>query len=529
MAQRTRLVFPALAAAGILWGTTVPLSKLALAWLAPGWLAFARFALAAALLTVVSRPKLRAACSPAILITGAAGYGGSVLLQNLGVERTSVTHAALLVGATPVLVAVLAAVLGHGAPRPVGWLGIGLSLAGVAIVAAGRGAGSSVAGDGLVLTAQLAAAGFTVSQARLLRGRDPVAVTALQLTAAAAAVLPAALAGGPAQAGPASPAALLATGGLVLAGTVLPTTLFAFAQSRVPAAIAGAFLNLEPLFGAVIGILLFGNPVGPAQVAGGAAVVAGLGLSSCQAVRVGGNDRPGRAGPRLSSRPGLALSGDEPHQRRQPQATRRPADMNGELVPGRNPAGKRLVITSKRPSRNGQPRVSHLVRSSPDDRERCEGADGTPPARRVSRLGHVHLDHLLARSAAAVADAHGQLEIASLAEPRRAVERLTFPGRVPQARPERVARHPTGDVVAAIADQQPLVVVQHAVPRGRGVQDRAVGLGGRHRYRQPATGLCAPEQHVGQRGAELLAGKPRVDDGGRQPAQPTASAQACPS
>ncbi len=28
-----RLVFPALVAAGILWGTTVPLSKLALAWL----------------------------------------------------------------------------------------------------------------------------------------------------------------------------------------------------------------------------------------------------------------------------------------------------------------------------------------------------------------------------------------------------------------------------------------------------------------------------------------------------------------
>jgi len=40
----------ALTAAGLLWGTTVPLSKLALLWLAPGWLTVLRFGLAAAVL-----------------------------------------------------------------------------------------------------------------------------------------------------------------------------------------------------------------------------------------------------------------------------------------------------------------------------------------------------------------------------------------------------------------------------------------------------------------------------------------------
>ena len=435
MTQRSRLVFPALAAAGILWGTTVPLSKLALAWLTPGWLAFARFALAAALLTVVSRSRLRANFRPAILITGAAGYGGSVLLQNLGIERTSVTHAALLIGAAPVLVVVLAAVLGHGVPRPLAWLGFGLSLAGVTIIAAGRGAGSSLAGDGLVLAAQLASAGFTVSQARLLRGRDPVAVTALQLTAAAVAVLPAALAGGAAQVAAASPTAVIATAGLVLAGTVLPTTLFAFAQSRVPAAVAGAFLNLEPLFGAVIGILLFGNPLGPAQIAGGAAVVVGLGLTSYQAVRAehsrqpavpaasreaaapagtaersplaGRSSGPGRTGPRSSSRPGLALSGDQSHQRGQPQVTRRPADVHGELVTRRYPAGQRLVVASERPSWDRQPGLRDLAPSGTNHPEGCQGADRPPPARRIARLGYVDLHDLFARPAAAIANAHG--------------------------------------------------------------------------------------------------------------------------
>jgi O-acetylserine/cysteine efflux transporter len=285
MNNSRRLVFPALISAGVLWGTTVPLSKVALAWLPPASLALIRFALAAALLMLVSRSKLRAAFSPAILVTGALGYGGSVVLQNFGVERTSVTHAALLIGATPVLVAIIAAVCGHSIARPAAWAGFALSLAGVAVIAAGRGGGASMGGDGLVLAGQLASAGFTVSQARLLRGRDPVAVTALQLMAAAVVTLPLALLTGGVHTGPVSPAAVLATAALVLIGTVAPTTLFALAQSRVSADVAGAFLNLEPLVGAAAGTVLFANPLGVVQLGGGAAILAGIGLSSLQAVR----------------------------------------------------------------------------------------------------------------------------------------------------------------------------------------------------------------------------------------------------
>ena len=285
MTNNRRVIFLALIAAGVLWGTTVPLSKLALGWIAPGWLVFARFSLAGAILMVASRSRLRQAWSPAILISGGLGYGGSVLLQNLGIERTSVTHAALLIGATPVLVALIAAALRHSVARPLAWAGFGLSLAGVAFIASGQGSGSTLGGDGLVLAAQFVSASFTVSQARLLRGRDPLAVTGLQLMSAAVMVLPVALATEHHMAGPASPAALLATVGLVIAGTVGPTALFAFGQSKVAADVAGAFLNIEPLVGAMLGMALFADPLGPAQVAGGFAIVAGIGLSSYQVAR----------------------------------------------------------------------------------------------------------------------------------------------------------------------------------------------------------------------------------------------------
>jgi len=169
--------------------------------------------------------------------------------------------------------------------RPVAWAGFGLSLAGVGFIASGQGSGSTLGGDGLVLAAQLVSASFTVSQARLLRGRDPIAVTGLQLMSAAVMVLPVALSTEHRLAGSVSASALLATIGLVVAGTVGPTTLFAFGQSKVAADVAGAFLNIEPLVGAVIGTALFADPLGPVQVAGGLAIMTGIGLSSYQVVR----------------------------------------------------------------------------------------------------------------------------------------------------------------------------------------------------------------------------------------------------
>src|SRR5580658_4171788 len=159
MNTNRRRAVAALIAAGLLWGTTVPLSKLALEWLSPGWLTAARFGLAAAvLLAATPRAKLRAAFTPKVLVAGALGYGGSVLVQNIGITRTSVTHAALLIGAVPVLVAVIAALWQHTVARPVAWAGFAVSLAGAGLVTEGGGGGASGAGDGLVLLSLLLSA-----------------------------------------------------------------------------------------------------------------------------------------------------------------------------------------------------------------------------------------------------------------------------------------------------------------------------------------------------------------------------------
>src|SRR6266566_4105576 len=227
MNTNRRHAVTALIAAGLLWGTTVPLSKLALEWLSPGWLTAARFGLAAAVLLAAAllttgrttgRARLRAAFTPAVLVSGALGYGGSVMVQNAGILRTSVTHAALLIGAVPVLVAVIAAVWYRTVARPVAWFGFAVSLGGVGLITVGGGGGgATLAGDGLVLASLLLSATVTVAQSRLLAGRDPVAVTAVQFLGAALGALPVALCTSGTPAAPGGPGPVLALAALAAA------------------------------------------------------------------------------------------------------------------------------------------------------------------------------------------------------------------------------------------------------------------------------------------------------------------------
>ena len=186
-----RRAVAALTAAGLLWGTTVPLSKLALGWLPPGWLTLVRFGLAAAILLVRGPPAAAGRLHPA-----RAGLGrGRVRRVGRGAERLHRPDQRQPRG--PADWRHAGSGRGHrGAVAPMPWRARWPGRASrcrwpasVWSPAAGAG-GATVGGDGLVLASLLLSAAFTVAQARLLRGRDPVAVTAVQFLGAALAVLP---------------------------------------------------------------------------------------------------------------------------------------------------------------------------------------------------------------------------------------------------------------------------------------------------------------------------------------------------
>jgi drug/metabolite transporter (DMT)-like permease len=247
------------------------------------WLTFARFAIAAPLLAIAGRRGLGNAFSLHTAAVGAVGFGAVIMLQNAGIERTSVSHAAVVVGVVPVLVALLAASMGQGRARRVSWGGYALALGGIALIAGTGGGGASPQGDLLVLGSAALSAAFIVIQPRLLAGRDAAAVTAVEFAAGALIALPLAMLTEAAPSTPADITPVLALVALALAGTLLPFWLFAYGQARVPAQLAGAYMNLEPVVGAAVGWTVFGSTAAMPQIAGALAVLAGIVLSTLPA------------------------------------------------------------------------------------------------------------------------------------------------------------------------------------------------------------------------------------------------------
>lgn len=260
------------------------MTKVALGGLGPSWLTVLRFAVAGLILVAVLRPRLRDV-RPALVFWGALGYGACIAVQNVGLTRTSVTHAALLVGAVPVMVALMAVVFDRARVRATAWAGFGLSLAGIAVVAGSGGGDATLLGDALVFVSVVIGSAFTIVQARLLPGQDVIAVSAAQFLASAALIAPiAVVTEGIPGAGTAgwSTSALLAAAVLATAGTVLPYTLFAIGQTGVAPQVAGVFLNLETLVAALIGATLFGEAMGGGQAIGALVLLVGIYLSTAK-------------------------------------------------------------------------------------------------------------------------------------------------------------------------------------------------------------------------------------------------------
>jgi O-acetylserine/cysteine efflux transporter len=278
MKQRNAII--SLLVAGAIWGSSVALSKLSLGWLDASWLTALRFGVAAPVLAVIARRRLRAACDGRVVLVGAVGYGITMLLQNAGIAHTSVSHAAIIVGAVPVIVAVVSAGLGQGRASGVAWAGYGVALLGIVLVAKGGGGGASSGGDLLVLASVVMSAAMIAVQPALLAGRDAAAVTAVQFAAASLVTLPVALITGGLPPAPASAGPVIAFLVLALVGTVVPFWLFAHGQKGTSAEFAGAMVNIEPLVGAMVGWVAFADPVRVWQIVGAAAVVVGILLST---------------------------------------------------------------------------------------------------------------------------------------------------------------------------------------------------------------------------------------------------------
>ncbi|MFN3598000.1 MAG: DMT family transporter [Rubricoccaceae bacterium] len=286
-----RLAFAALALAGVLWGTSFLLGKVALTELGPTTLILYRFALASAVLLPLVRwsgvplglPEWR------LVLLGALLAGPLMfVMQFEGLARTTAASAALLVAVAPPLLAIGAAVVDREWPGRVTWAAVALSSVGALALVGGPGGGGALLGDALCLLSMVAAVGWTLVSRRLGRRIGAWPATALQFAVGAVLLVPLALwrDGAPPLVLSAPVAgAVLALG---LACTALTFGLWNWAVLRVEAAQAGVIANLEPLVGAVLGVALLGETVGGWAVLGGALLLGAAYLTTRAEARARG-------------------------------------------------------------------------------------------------------------------------------------------------------------------------------------------------------------------------------------------------
>jgi drug/metabolite transporter (DMT)-like permease len=204
------------------------------------------------------------------------------MIQFYGLNLTTVSHAALMVGTMPVILATGAAIFTHERLDLTGWMALLGSTAGVALIVLSSRQGATrngnVWGDLLVIVSLVIALAWVLLNQHLMKGGlSPLSVTSWGLLTGTGmlAVWVLAMDGPPPLHGLGFPvwAAVAASG---LLSTAAATLLWNWGMHRVPASRAGVFLNIEPALGSILGVTLLGDRLGPGAWAGGVLIVAAV-------------------------------------------------------------------------------------------------------------------------------------------------------------------------------------------------------------------------------------------------------------
>ena len=284
------LGYGACALAGALWGTGFYFGRLALNEMSVEHMVLYRFLFASlGMLPVVlmnlRRFHLTASELRLLLLSAAFGIPIQFLLQFHGLALTTVSHASLMVGAMPVLLAAAAAFFAPKGSREehldwLGWLALTGSTVGAALIVLGSHRGPStrgqpsLAGDLLVVFSLFIALFWILFNQRLMRRHNHIVVTAYGIalgTVMLGLYVPFAYGPPPIHGVSLKAWAALAASGLLCTATT--TLLWNWGIHHVPAARAGVFLNIEPALGSWLGVRLLGEHLGPFAWAGGALIL----------------------------------------------------------------------------------------------------------------------------------------------------------------------------------------------------------------------------------------------------------------
>jgi drug/metabolite transporter (DMT)-like permease len=273
--------YAACALAGTFWGMGFFFGKIAFSQFAVGHFVLYRFLFACAgILPVMHAPQFSRREWKLLLAASFFGIPLQFMIQFEGLKLTTVSHAALMVGTMPVILAFGATVFTHERLDRKGWLALLGSTAGVALIVAsgshGAIGGGNLWGDLLVVASLLIALAWVLLNRHLMAlGRSPLSVTGWGLlTGTAMLAIWVFLSSGPPPIHGIRLNVWLAVAASGVLSTAASTLLWNWGIHRVPASRAGVFLNIEPALGSILGVTLLGDRLGPGAWGGGALIIA---------------------------------------------------------------------------------------------------------------------------------------------------------------------------------------------------------------------------------------------------------------
>lgn len=294
MATRTGLGTTLTISSALLFSTS---GLLAAAVMAAGWgpaqAASARIVLAALILlpaiALVRRRalRLRGHDLPLVFAMGLFGVIGAQLCYFIAVSRVSVGIAMVLEYMAPVLVALWIRVVRKARLRRPVWLGIGLAMLGLAMIAQlWQGLKLDTIGFIAGLGSAVSTAGYYLIAERGAAKHDPVGLTVWSMLVGAVLIsfvsppwtLPFHLFGAPTTIGGAHPSVWLLILLVAVVSTVLPYLIGTISLKWVSSTVASVLGLIEPLMAVVLAWVLLGQTLDGVQIAGAVVLLGGAAL-----------------------------------------------------------------------------------------------------------------------------------------------------------------------------------------------------------------------------------------------------------
>jgi drug/metabolite transporter (DMT)-like permease len=269
----------------VIWAGNFIVVKTAVAVLPPAGFTFLRFSLASVTLLLLLRWREGTIGLPrrdfiALFVLGGLGFGVYQLLWTFGLTTVAAGDSALIIAATPVLVAVLAVLARSDVLTRSKLLGSIVSFLGVAIVIAsgpGLSLGGSLTGEAITLLAAVCWATYTAFAAPYLWRYSPLRATTWATVAGTVVLAPVAVA----QLSSVDPARIDGS----VAGAVLYSGMLSAGMANVIVSNgirlvgptrAAAYQFLVPALAVVLAYLFLAEPIRPGQILGGVVIVVGV-------------------------------------------------------------------------------------------------------------------------------------------------------------------------------------------------------------------------------------------------------------